>query len=188
MKLSPEKQKKFVLTLLVVALIAVGLWYFLINGQQNQKQANERSLNDKRGQIEKKKKEILTEQSNREQAKVYLSYIASMEEQMPKGTAETWLEQKMRELAGKQKFELSNTILQPADKQLSEFRFADQPYKLVGMRLDFKAEFNQIGKFIEDIENNMPLMEVDELVITSGSEVAPHVHTVSMRVSMVVRS
>jgi Tfp pilus assembly protein PilO len=186
MKLSPEKQKAFALTLLIVVACVGATWYFLIQGLQKNNRVNDATLKRLNGEIDKLKKEISTEESNRAQAKSFQTFINHYEEQMPKGNAETWLVKKLTDMALKHKLSISNTTVQPL-KDLSESKFAGKNYELIGFRFEFEAEFNHIGEFIEDLENSMPLLEVDDLTITTGSNKAPHIHTVSMRISMVTK-
>jgi Tfp pilus assembly protein PilO len=187
MKLSPEKQKKFALTLLVTLGVICGTWFFLIQGLQNKKVSNTKALEENRTKIDALKAEIEKEKKDKAQEVIYDKYIKDLEEKMPpKGNPETWLIQKITDTASKQKLQISNTTVEPI-AELSEYRFKDQPYKLVGFRFSFKGEYNQIGKFFEDLENSNPLMEVDDLMIEAGSEIAPHVHSVKMRLSMVTK-
>ncbi len=188
MKLSPEKQKKFALSLMVVIGLAFSLYYFGIYMFLSQKQIKDTNeLNKLTEEAKKTRDAIQTEKSNRENAKVYQVYLARKEEQMPKGNPETWLVKQISEYAEKQKLRITNTLIEPI-ADLSDFKFRDQPYKLIGFRFSFKGELNQAGKLIEDLENSMPLLEVDELVITAGSEIAPHIHTISVRISMVTKA
>ena len=188
MKLSPEKQRKFLIALVSVVGLSFSLYYFGIYLFLAQKQVRDKKALSKLVEdVKQKQTAILTEKNNRTNAKIYQAYIADAEEQMPKGNTETWLVKVLSDYAQKHKISLTNTTLTPMN-EFSDFRFKDQPYKLVGFQFSFKAEFNDIGKFIEDLENSMPLLEVDDLTIIAGSEIAPHVHTVSMRISMVTKT
>ncbi len=187
MKLSPEKQKHLALTLLVVVTVMIGLWYFAINGQKVAEKRNKKTLVQLKEKVEKYEKDIRKEKNDRDQAKSYQAMIDQYEGQMPpKGNPETWLVKTLSDLATQQKIQILNTTIQPIS-ELSDFKFKKQPYKLVGFRFEFNGEFNQIGKFLENLENNIPLMEVDDLSITSGSPSARHIHTVAIRVSMVTK-
>jgi Tfp pilus assembly protein PilO len=187
MKLSPEKQKKFLLTLIIVVGVAAGLWFFVITYLRTKDHKDTKALAQLKQDTKNRRDDISKERRNRQMAQSYVSYIANAEKQMPQGVAETWLVQQLGEIAGKHEISISNTAVQSI-KPWSEFKFKDQPYQLVGFRFELKGEFNQIGKFLEDIENNVPLMEVDDISITAGSDISPHVHTVSIRVSMVTKS
>ncbi len=187
MKLTPEKQKNLILTILVVVIVVFGLWYFMINTQRQNEKTGREDLLKLEESVKKQSSAILKEKSDKSQATAYQAYISAYEEQMPKGNPETWLVKTLSDLATQQKVQLSSTVIESL-AELSYFKFKDQPYKLVGFRFELKGEFNQLGKFIEEIENKMPLMEVDSLSVIAGSEVAPYVHTISMRISMVTKS
>lgn len=187
MKLSPEKQKNLILAILVVVGTAFGLWYFLVNGLTEKEKKDTKENIKLEADIKKTEETIAKEKSDREEAKVYQAYIEASEKQMPKGNPETWLVTILSEFAAQQKLQLAGTTIQPVT-EISDFKFKEQPYKLVGFRFEFKGDLNQIGRFLQEIENKLPLMEVDDFSINAGSDVAPYVHTVSMRISMVTRS
>lgn len=186
MKLSPEKQKKLILTLVgVVALISF-FWYFGVHGLHKKQIRDSENLNQLKKEILEQHRAILLERNNHEDAKAHLTFIDTLEKQMPLGNTETWLVKELSGLAAQHKLQIANTIIQPVN-ELSEFKFKGQPYKLEALRFEFKGELNQIGKFLETVENDESLMEVDELSITAGSDLAPHIHNVSIRISMVTK-
>jgi hypothetical protein len=185
-KLSKQKQKQFILTLAITVGAAVATWYFLIKYLTQKRDAGEKELKTMTEKVKTLSDTITQEIENRSVAKDYQKFIGDAEDLMPKGSTETWLLKEINKLAAQHKINISNSALQEV-KELSDFKFAGQPYKLAGLRFEFKADLNQIGKFIADIENNRQLMEVDDLSITSGSELGPDFHTVSMRISMVTK-
>ncbi len=182
-----EKQKKLALTLFGTMLTVIFLWYFGVHGLHEKQTRDSKKLDQLKREIVEQHCAILTEKNNREDAKAYVIFIDALEKEMPHGNSETWLVQELSGLAAQNKLLIANTIVQPIN-ELSEFKFKDQPYKLEGLHLEFKGELNQIGRFLENLENSMPLMEVDDLSITAGSDLAPHIHNVSMRISMVTKS
>lgn len=186
MKLSPEKQKTFALTFLIVLVCLAAIWYFLIQGLQRNNHVNDAKLRELNEEIDRLNKEISVEENNRIQAKSFQAFVNYYEGQMPKGNAETWLVKKLTEMALKHKLSISNTTVQPL-KEFSDYKFGGKNYELIGFRFDFEAEFNHLGEFIEDIENSMPLLEIHELKIAAGSSKAPHIHTVSIQISMVTK-
>lgn len=190
MKLTPEKQKHLAVAVIVAIGVAGALWYFGVQGLQKKRKNDTAELDRIQGETKKKEQEKQTELANRETAKIYQAYIKSLEDQMPGGGAEMWFEKNLRAIAKRYQLDLSNTGVQPI-KALSDFKFKGQPYKLEGFRFEFKGELNQIGQFLQDIENNLPLMEVYELSITSGSGGGSgegvYVHSVAMCVSMVIK-
>jgi Tfp pilus assembly protein PilO len=186
MKLSPEKQKQLGMAILAVAMVLVGTWYSGTQFVTNSKVRNDREARRLADEITKRRGEILKEKSNRENAKIYQDSIKTWEARMPTGNPETWLERELNTMANRQKLSLSSTALQQV-KEFSDFRFKDQPYHLLGVHIEFFGEFNQIGKFIQDVENNSPLMEVHEVSISSGSEKAKYIHKVKIIISEVAK-
>ena len=188
MKLTPEKQKKWAMTIVVMGGIIFAVWFFVIQKLQIKEKFEIKESQRLETEAKNRQASILTENKSREQAKLSQEYILVQEVNMPKGNAETWLVKALSDLASKHDdIKITNATLQEL-KDLSEFRFKDQPYKMVGLQFEFKGDYNQIGTFLRDLENNMPLMEVDTLSITAGSESGPHMHAVTLRVSMVIKS
>ena len=187
MNLSPEKQKNLACAVLGVVIVIFGFWYLGIQGLHAKQKRDIKEVARLKEENIKQQQAIQKEKRDRETAVSYRVYIASLENQMPKGNKETWLVKELSDLAVRHNLQLSNTMVQPLTEQ-SNLKFKGHPYKLEGFRFLFNGELNQIGKFLEDMENNIPLMEVDELAITAGSALAPHVHTVSISISMVVKS
>jgi Tfp pilus assembly protein PilO len=181
MKLTKEKKQNLLLTILVITGLIYGVWYFLIDrqGRYAERDTNEKDRLEK--EIKDTEIAIKRETNNREQAKVFQVYIQTAESQMPKGTVDAWLLKELSDIAAKNHLTLDNTLLQPL-KALSDFKMKGQPYELAGFHMDIKGEFNQIGSFIQEMENKMPMVEINDISITSGSEAAPYIHTVSMTV------
>ncbi len=188
MKLSPEKQKSLALAVVVTIVAIGGLWFFGIQGLKKKQVNDNKKLGKLQVDVKTRSDAIQKEIDSRAQAKSYQAFLVSVEEKMPRGNPpDTWLVKELGALAKRHNLELLNTALQPT-KELSDFKFKDQPYQLVGFHFEFKGELNQIGKFLETIENGMPMVEVDEIHIISGSEIAPHTHTVDMRISIITKS
>lgn len=187
MKLAPEKQKNLILTVMLTVIVIVGSYYFGPRQLYSNKIRDSKMLKDLIDKVKTQEQVIAKEKRDSETAKAYQAYIIDCEEKMPKGNTETWLLTELNGLAERHHLKLANTVIRNVS-DLSDFKFKDLFHKLVGYHFEFKGEFNQIGKFLRDLENQKLLMEIDEISITSGSDVAPHVHTVAMRVLMVTKS
>jgi len=184
MKLSLEKQKKIALTLLVVVGVNFGAYWFGIQGLAGKRDSDTKKVEDLKSDIKKRTDEIAGELDSRGKARVFQDYIAIMEKQMPKGKTDTWLDNQMSQILAKHQLQISNPSVKPLD-EFTHFLFKDQPYKLVGFQFEFVGELNQIGGFIEDIENNRPLMEVHDLNISAGGGGPSHLHRVVVHFSIV---
>lgn len=187
MKLTKEKRDRFILTILLMVGLVYGVWYLGIKKQAEKEGRDIRERDRLAQEIKDTETKIKRENNNRENAKAFQNYIAATEEKMPKGNVETWIVKELSDLAAKHNLVLQNTVLQPV-KDLSEYKMKNQPYQLEGYHLDFKGEFNQIGTFIQDIENEMPMVEVNDISVTAGSDTAPYIHTVSMSVCVVKKT
>ncbi len=181
MTLNPQKQKELIMAFLGTVVVIYVVWYFGIQQQRKNRVAKDKEIAQLREEEKNKDNAIKKEKLNREQAKSYQTFISKFEEQMPKGNTETWLTRTLTEFAQKQKIQLANTVIQDV-KDHNNIKFKGQPYKLIGFHLEFKADLNTIGKFLEDLENSIPLMEIYELSINAGSQEAVHIHTVSTTV------
>ncbi len=187
MSLSPQKQKAFALTLLLVVAGLFAFGYLVVKGMADKRDRDTAEVEQLQGKVAEKVKAIETEKQNRERAKTYQSFIANYEEQMPKGNVETWLVKQISELAIVHRVQIANTALQNIP-EISDFRFHNQPYHMQGFQFDFHGEFLQIGQFLNDLENKMPLVEVENLTITAGAGGEKYLHGVQVTISMVVKS
>ncbi len=189
MKLTPEKQKKLAISVVSMIVAAGCLYYFLVMGLQGNQTTGEAEREGLLEKIKKSETAYQVEKNHRTESIVYQNFLKSYGDKMPgKGVnPDTWLLQHFTEMAARYDLKISNTESKPLP-DLAAFKFKGVPYTILGYHLEFKGEFNQIGRFIEAIENSNPLMEVDELSITTGSGGGEHIHTVTMRVSMVIQS
>jgi Tfp pilus assembly protein PilO len=190
MKLTKEKKQNLMLTIILTIGMIYGAWYLGVEtqGTKEKRDTNERDrLAD---EIKKTENANLREKNNREQAKVFQNYIHVAEEKMPKGTVDAWLLKELSDIAARHNVTLGNSILQPV-RELGDFKMKGQPYVLEGFHIDFKGEFNQIGSFIQEMENSMPMVEIHDISITSGSVVSgsevAYIHSASMTICVVVR-
>ena len=189
MKLSPEKQKHLVMAIVIVVVVNYVAWNFLVQGQRSREVRDRKEIERLTGEVKKTEQTIQKEKNDREQAKAYQAYVAISEEKMVKGNAETWMLKTLSDMARAHGIDITNAVVQDSQvKELGDYKFKGQPYKLVGFWFEFKGDFNQIGKFLMDMENTLPFMEVDELSISTGSKQAPYIHSVSLRVSMVTKT
>ena len=186
MKLSPEKQKKLALTVVIVVGALFGVWWFGICGLEEGNKRDDDAAKQTEGENKKLDDKIKKEESDHKKADRFQEYMAELEQKMPKGSPDTWLAKELGAIAGRQKLTLLNTTAQPLP-ELTDFKFGLKSYQLVGFRFEFKGDLNAIGEFLETMENTFPLIEVEELNITASSDVKPHVHTVAMRVAAAIK-
>jgi Tfp pilus assembly protein PilO len=187
MNLTPEKRNQLVLTALLCAGAVYATFEFGIKGLQKKHQKEAMKRDELAQTIRKTQSAIRVELQNREEAKAYNAFIESAENQMPKGNPETWLVQELTGIASTHQLQIQNTTLQSLS-EINEIKFRDQPYRIQGFRFELKGELDQIGLFLQEMEQKHGLIEVDEITITAGSDIAPHVHSVAVRIGIVTKA
>lgn len=185
MKFSAEKIRQVVLVFLLVLGILGAVWYFLIRGLETKRERDEREKESLGAKIVEQKNAIQTEIHNREIAGVYHQFIARCEKQIPREHVETWFVREISEVAAHHGLKIVNTAIRPP-REGSDGKFANQPYRLEGFSFEVEGEFNQIGRFLEELENSIPLAEVDEMGLAAGAGAARHIHKATLRLTMVV--
>lgn len=186
MKFTAEKVRQFVLTLVLVLGALGAIWYFLVQGLIAKREKDEREKENLGTKAAEQQKAIDTEIRNRATAQAYKEFIASCEKQIPHENVETWLVREISSVATRHGLQIANTTMQ-SPREGSDYKFRNQPYRLEGFVFDLEGEYNQIGRFLEDLENSMPLAEVDEMEFAAGTGSARHIHKASVRLTMVMR-
>ncbi|NUN93303.1 MAG: hypothetical protein HUU04_05940 [Verrucomicrobiae bacterium] len=185
MKLSAEKIRQLILVFLLVLGILGAVWHFLVRGLEVKRTRDEREKESLGAKIAEQKNAIQTEIHNREVAGAYRQFIARCEQQIPSEHVETWFVRKVSSVASHHGLQIVNTAIRPL-REGSGVKFQNQPYRLEGFSFDVEGEFNQIGRFLEDLENSIPLVEVDEMGVAAGAGAARHIHKANIRLTMVV--
>jgi Tfp pilus assembly protein PilO len=186
MKLGPEKARQFVLTLILVLGVLGAVWYLFVQGLIARREKDEKEKESLATKVAEQKKAYETEIRNRDVAKVYRDFIARCEKQVPQENVETWLVREVSAVSSRHNLQIANTMMHPP-REGSDLKFRNQPYHLEGFVFDLEGEYNQIGRFLEDLENSMPLAEVDEMEFAAGTGSARHIHKASVRLTMVTR-
>ena len=186
MKFNTEKVQQFTLTLILVLGVLGALWYFLVHGLIVRREMDEKEKENLGTKLAAQQKAIETEISNRTTAQVYKEFIASCEKQIPRENVETWLVREISQVAARHGLQIANTVMQPP-REGSNLKFRNQPYRLEGFVFDLEGEYNQIGLFLEDLENSMPLAELDEIEFAAGTSSARHIHKANLRLTMLAR-
>lgn len=186
MKLTAEKARQFALTLILVLGALGAIWYFLVQGLISKREKDEKEKENLGVKIAAQEKAIQTEISNRAAAQAFKEFIASWEKQIPHENVETWLVREISQVAARHGLQIANAVMQPP-REGSDLKFRNQPYRLEGFVFDLEGEYNQIGCFLEDLENSMPLAETEEIEFAAGTGAVRHIHKASLRLTMVTR-
>ncbi len=186
MKLNAEKARQLALTLILVLGALGAIWYVGVQRLIAIREKDETEKESLKVKIVAQEKAIQTEISNRAAAHTYKNFIASCEQQIPRENIETWLVRGISQVAVRHGLQIANTMMQPP-REGSNLKFRNQPYRIEGFVFDIEGEYNQIGCFLEDLENSMPLAETEEIEFVAGTGAARHIHKASLRLSMVTR-
>lgn len=167
MALSKEKRDQLILTGLMSTMIIVGVWMLLITptkgklvkleaevGASAGQLADANSKVDRAGQIELEMREI----SKR---------LATMEKDMVEGDPASWIRVRINEFvrAGGHKLRERN-IGQPEQVEIGAL--PDFPYQAIRFRIYGTAFYEDIGRFITDLENTFPYVRVQGIDLSPG--------------------
>lgn len=159
--LSKEKRNQLILVVVIILAGIAGIWYGLINFQQQYLQ----DLGDKKNAAQEKLKKVTVAIKNADQTEAELSTagkkLADLEDDMGSGDLFSWVVNKqLRPFITPYKVEIP---------QFSQLEVKDMnllpkfPYKQATLRVGGKARFHDFGKFLADFENNFPYFRVVNL-------------------------
>jgi len=162
-KLSKDKRNKLVLVVILTVMGLVGVWFGLINFQQEQL----RKLGERKAIVKSKLTQI--EQAGRNAERLESELIESgkrlgrIEEDMPSGDLYAWMLKSIGLLKLQSKVDIA-THSAPEVKDVNLLpRF---PYRQVIYTIGGTAYFHDLGKFIADFENQYPFARLQNLDIT----------------------
>ena len=158
-KLSKEKRNRLILVVLVTIVVLCGLWFGLVNIQQ---QNLDKLARDKTGaQTKLATREQAVKNADRLQTEVAETSkkLAELEEDMAPGDPLSWLVGKIQVFKLPYKVEIPQ-ISSPGETR--EF-LAKFPYKQATFAVGGTAYFHDLGKFIADFENHFPYFRIVNL-------------------------
>lgn len=157
-KLPKEKRNQLILVILIVVAGLAGIWYGLINFQQQYLQ----DLAERKKVAQDKLKKVELAIKNADQTETDLAAfskkLADLEEDMGSGDLFSWIVNKqLRPFLGPYKVE----IPQYSQLEVKEMNLLPKfPYKQATIRVGGKAHFYEFGKFLADFENTYPHFRV----------------------------
>jgi len=162
-KLSKEKRNRLILVVLITAAVLSGLWFGLINFQeQNLRQLATRK-DAARAQLDRQ--ELRIKNADRLEAQVIeaTKKLAELEEEMAPGDPLSWLVGKIQVFKLPYKGVEIPQISAPGDTKDFLGKF---PYKQAAFSVGGTAYFHDLGKFIADFENHFPYFRIVNLDLT----------------------
>jgi hypothetical protein len=157
-KLPKEKRNNLILVILIIAAGIAGIWYGLINFQQQYLE----NLKERKAAAQEKLKKVELAIRNAAQTETELGSagrkLADLEDDMGTGDLFSWIVNKqLRPFVATYKVEIP---------QFSQLEMKDMnllpkfPYKQATVRVGGKARFHDFGKFLADFENTFPYFRV----------------------------
>src|SRR5258707_7193995 len=168
-KLSKEKRKQLILVVLITLAVLSGLWFGLINLQQNYLRVLAVKKDTARANLDKQ--ELRIKNADRLEAEVIeaTKKIAELEEDMAPGDPLSWLVGKIQVFKLPYKGVEIPQISAPGDTKEFLGKF---PYKQAAFSVGGTAYFHDLGKFIADFENHFPYFRVVNLDLTPATGAA----------------
>jgi hypothetical protein len=157
-KLPKEKRNQLILAVVIIAAAIAGIWYGLINFQQEYLQR----LEERKGAAQEKLKKVELAIKNADQTEAELATagrkLADLEDDMASGDLFSWVVNKqLRPFIAPYKVEIPQfSQLEQKDMNL----LPKFPYKQASLRVGGKARFHDFGKFLADFENAFPYFRV----------------------------
>jgi hypothetical protein len=157
-KLSKEKQQHFILTILLTAMALAGLGYGVIRPQYQ----TLGSLKTKREEANRRLEQVTQTIENADQIESGLceakKQLDKIEEGFPSGDLYSWSINMLR--AFKLPYRVEIPQYSQVDGPKDTTMLAAFPYKQATMTIGGSAQFNELGRFVADLENQFPYFRV----------------------------
>jgi len=172
-KLSKEKRNQLILVVMLITMGVAGLWFGLINTQQqkiHQLEAIKAGVADGLAKIEQAGKNADRIEAELEQTTKELTRV---EDEMASGDLYAWLLKAVCLLRLQHKIEIP-ALGRPEEQDVN--LLPKFPYRQANSGIGGTAYFHDLGKFVADVENQYPyfrLVNIDispEATVTSGDK------------------
>jgi len=167
-KLSADKRNKLIMVAAATVVIAVGLWFTLIesqnatisklatrNAEEKQKLDNARKLLATKAEIDRRLEKLSTK-------------LTSIEQEMVKGDMYDWVIQTVKTFKGpyRERIDIPNF----SREVLGEIQmFPKFPYRSALYNIRGTAYYHDLGRFLADFENRFPFIRVQNLELEPAS-------------------
>lgn len=162
MKLTKEKRDHLILVALLTVAVLVGIWFGLINFQNQALADLARRIDSSQRKLTNMKKGISNAGEVEAEVKVASERKSELEEGMASGDLQGWLNSTIRRFRYFYKIENPSvsTVLISEMKLLPRF-----PYQQVTVTLSGRAYYHDLGKFIAEFENQFPHIRIANIDI-----------------------
>jgi hypothetical protein len=182
MKINQAQTKKLVLALMGVGALLYGYFTYLLGPLEDGERRAAQGIEALGPQIDDAKTQIAKTAQLEKQAPEAIAFLNDLKNSIPDGAPIAWFPPKMAD------FFKSHGIPKSTTRLVSE-EDSDLPgFKKMVWQIDVpKAEFVPLGSAIASLENDEPLLEIDNLSIDATREDAQYQHA-TLILSTLVKS
>lgn len=165
--LSKQKRDQLILTAMLTVAVSVGLWYGLINPQNDKLKKIALKIQDQEAKVTNADKLIKSAPEFQSQFESTQEKLRSIEQGMASGDMYSWIFLTMNKFkanhAGVEIPQFSREVATDAGI-LPKF-----PYKAALFNVRGTAYYHDLGKFLADFENTFPYLRVQNLELEPGT-------------------
>jgi hypothetical protein len=169
-RLSKEKKNQLALVGIVTAIVMAGLWFGLINVQQNKAAKISRDCEAAEQKLTLVRKSIQDSEQLAAQVAEVAAKLGKLEAGMATGDLYSWAINSLRQFKTPYKVEIPqfSQIDGPKDTTM----LAGFPYQQATLTIGGTAYFYDFGRFLADFENAFPYIRVQNLQLEPMSAMA----------------
>jgi Tfp pilus assembly protein PilO len=168
-KLSPAKKQQLTLAIMVTVALVSLVYFLLISPQNEQNRRLAADTKKKQEQADQIKKLIKQADETKIKAEELAAQLNGLETDIASGDVFAWTYDTIRRFKAGYHLEIPS-IGQPTSSDVD--LIPDFPYKQITFSISGSGYYNEIGKFIADLENKFPHMRVANLTLepATGTE------------------
>ena len=160
-KLSKEKRTHLVLVILITIVVLAGLWFGLINLQQQKLRALDDKKTSTRAKLDRVEQAVKNAETLEADVAQTTKQLAQLEDDMAPGDALSWMWSKINQFKPPYKVEIPQISSPETSKDVDIIpKF---PYKQATFVVSGSAYFHEFGRFIADFENHFPYFRIENL-------------------------
>lgn len=169
MKLSKEKQQHLILVAMVGVIVIVGLYFFVISGQQSALTALDKKIAEAQGNLDKARAVLKSEPIVIADLTTKTNELVAQEATLATGSDKFfWFITTLNrfKVPYQNQVEIPNISREaPAEPGIMQ----NFPYKAVAFTLRGVAHFHTFGRFLADFENKFPYFRVQKLALSPAA-------------------
>jgi Tfp pilus assembly protein PilO len=160
-KLSKQKRDQLILVILATGIVGIGLWFGLIKSQQESLHELETKKQGSQQRLKNVENAIAHADQLETSTTEATSTLNEMEDHMASGDLYSWVLNTIRQFKLPYRVDIPQ-ISQPSGPSPVNL-FPKFPYQQVTVTISGTAFFHDLGKFIADLENTFPHIQIQNL-------------------------